>query len=220
MALQYLRYRCVGRGQHPDVANEQCFLPGVSESCGGTLDPADFNASQGPTIPIDRPTLVLFCGPPGSGKTTLAKRLESAGRGIRMCTDDWQEALCVSHADEEFHSRLQARLYEHALALLEHGQDVILEDGLWMKHERDQKMADARRCGARTEIHVFDLDFDELWARLDRRNRSRPEGAVPMERTDLEHILSLFQLPDAAELRRFDAYELHRADSEALESNS
>ena len=40
-----------------------------------------------------QPTLTLFCGLPGSGKTTLAKRLEQIGKGIRICTDDWQEHL-------------------------------------------------------------------------------------------------------------------------------
>lgn len=48
-----------------------------------------------------KPTLILFCGLPGSGKTTLAKRLEKQGRGIRICTDDWQENLMMSHTNME-----------------------------------------------------------------------------------------------------------------------
>lgn len=78
------------------------------------------------------PTMTLFCGLPGSGKTTLAKRLEAAGRGIRLCTDDWQGDLGVDHVEWDFHNRLQPLLYRHALTLLRHGVSVILEDGLWM----------------------------------------------------------------------------------------
>ena len=76
------------------------------------------------------PTLTLFCGLPGSGKTTLARRLEAEDAGVRICTDDWQAELGVPHQDVGFHDRLQPVLYRHALALLEHGTDVILEDGL------------------------------------------------------------------------------------------
>lgn len=79
------------------------------------------------------PILTLFCGLPGAGKTTLAKRLEQAGRGVRLCTDDWQGPLGVPHADTDFHDRLQRRLYDHAMTLLLTGCDVLLEDGLWMQ---------------------------------------------------------------------------------------
>lgn len=156
------------------------------------------------------PTLVLFCGLPGSGKTTLAKTLEVQGRGVRICTDDWQEALGVDHSDDEFHGRLQSKLYEHALELLEHGQDVILEDGLWRASEREAKLADAHQRGAITEIHVFDVPVDEVWARLERRNRSLAIGAVPIVLEEFDRICRLFEPPGPAELARFDHYEIHR----------
>ena len=62
-----------------------------------------------------RPILTLFCGLPGSGKTTVAKRIEAECGSIRICTDDWQEALGVPHVDEDFHQRLQTQLYSLAL---------------------------------------------------------------------------------------------------------
>jgi len=159
----------------------------------------------------DKPTLILFCGLPGSGKTTLAKKLENQGKGIRICTDDWQESLGIDHSDDDFHERLQRRLYEHALELLQRQQDVILEDGLWQKNERDEKLADARRCGARTEIHFFDLTINEIWRRLEQRNNNLMHGAVPVTRKQLENHWQVFERPDKTELSQFDQVFIHRA---------
>lgn len=155
------------------------------------------------------PTVILFCGLPGAGKTTLAKRLEAEGRGIRVCTDDWQAELGVPHADVAFHERLQPVLYRHALDLLRHGTDVILEDGLWRREERVEKFRDARAAGARIELHVFDVDRETLWARLRQRNAEPAQGAYPMTREELELAWSLFEPLDDSELAAVDAKFIH-----------
>lgn len=162
----------------------------------------------------NKPSLILFCGLPGSGKTTLAKKLEKQGRGIRICTDDWQDDLKMNHADDNFHERLQRRLYTHALELLRHNQSVILEDGLWMRPEREEKLADAKECGARTELHFFDLSFDEVWSRLEYRNQNLSHGAVPIKKQEFQKCWNLFQKPTANELTKFDKVVIYNNDSE------
>jgi len=110
---------------------------------------------HGKDIPGDPLTLTLLWGLPGAPKTMLAIRLEADGRGVRLCTDDWQAVLGINHSDTGFHGRLQSALYCHALTLLRHGVDVILEDRLWMKHERTQKLRDARAYDSRAVLHLF-----------------------------------------------------------------
>lgn len=154
--------------------------------------------------------MTLFCGLPGAGKTTLAKRLEASGRGVRIATDEWQAQLGVDHADTAFHERLQSVLYRHALDLLRHGADVILEDGLWMRAERTQKFGDARAAGARIELHVFDVPLETLWSRLQRRNDESILGAYPMTHAELTWSSSVFEPPTPDELAAVDHYELHR----------
>lgn len=151
-----------------------------------------------------QPTLILFCGLPGSGKTTLAKQLEKQHRGIRICTDDWQADLEMNYNDNNFHSKLQKRLYKHVLELLAYGQAVILEDGLWMKDEREAKLKDAKRHNARTELHFFDLTFEEIWKRLNSRNQSLPHGAVHIKKEELQKCWDLFEKPTSEELGKFD----------------
>lgn len=162
-----------------------------------------------------QPTVMLFCGLPGAGKTTLAKRLEALGRGVRLCTDDWQVELGVDHTDTDFHDRLQLVLYRHALALLRRGVDVILEDGLWTLGEREEKFRDARACGSRIEFHVFDVPYGTLWARLLERNQDAAPGAYPMTEDKLHRARDLFQRPTPEELASVDSYEVHSGGRES-----
>lgn len=89
---------------------------------------------------------------------------------------------------------------------------MILEDGLWFPTERAEKFADARACGARISWHVFDVNEDELWERLERRNSDATVNAYPMSRTELARVVSLFVPPTAAELESVDEVIVHRAD--------
>lgn len=57
-------------------------------------------------------TLVLVCGLPGSGKTTLAKQLEEERNAVRMCPDDWIEAVLRDPGDGES-ERAQHRPVRH-----------------------------------------------------------------------------------------------------------
>lgn len=45
------------------------------------------------------PRLVIVCGLPGSGKTTLAKALESKVKAVRFSPDEWMDALSVDIYD-------------------------------------------------------------------------------------------------------------------------
>jgi len=50
--------------------------------------------------PVLAGRLIIVCGLPGSGKTTTARRLEDAHDAIRLCPDDWMEALAIDIFDE------------------------------------------------------------------------------------------------------------------------
>ena len=85
--------------------------------------------------------------------------------------------------------------------------DVILEDGLWMSAERTEKFADARACGARIELHVFEVPYEELWSRLQRRRSAADPTAYPMTEEELRWAWDLFEPPSEEELARVDTFD-------------
>lgn len=168
---------------------------------------ASRSGAEQPTSPL----LTLFCGSPGAGKTTLARHLEAEGRGVRLCTDEWQAGLGVDARDGDFHERLQRRLHEHTLDLLDHGVDVILEDGLWTAGQRAEKIAGGRAHDARIERHVLDVPSEELHRRVRERNRAASALDVVLTPEGLDRALAVFQPPSSDERALVDWYEVRRA---------
>jgi predicted kinase len=154
-------------------------------------------------------TMVLVCGLPGSGKTTFAKRLERERNAIRMCPDDWIEALLCDFGDEGEKSRLRDAVenlqWELARGYLVKGFTVILENGFWSEEERTQYAMEALELGARIELWAMDsTDRDELWRRIEARNLTLSTPTWVMRREDHDHKWDRYQPPTRDEIAFYD----------------
>lgn len=76
------------------------------------------------------PILFLTCGVQGSGKTTLARRLETDYRALRLTADDWLHHLNPSLSDAQRNShreRLELVQWITAAEALSLGANVVLD---------------------------------------------------------------------------------------------
>jgi predicted kinase len=146
------------------------------------------------------PRLIIVCGLPGSGKTTLASALESRIRAMRFSPDDWMDSLSLDLYDEERRARIEALQWKLAQELLALGLTVIIEWGTWARSERDALRLRARALGAAVELHYVSAPVDVLFDRIQRRDRENP----PIERDAVSRWFQIFEAPTPEELALFD----------------
>ncbi len=163
--------------------------------------------------------LIVVCGLPGSGKTTLAKALESRLRAIRFSPDEWLDALSLDIYDEERREKIEVLQWKLCQELLTHGLIAIIEWGTWGRSERDALRLGARALGAAVELHYLSAPADVLFDRIQRRGMENP----PIERDALSRWCEIFQAPTPEEMALFDqplladlAADSHRPTTHSL----
>jgi predicted kinase len=144
-------------------------------------------------------TLFLMCGLPGSGKSTLARQLEQEHRALRLAPDEWMARIVGDGQDEPRRAAIEAIQWDLAQRMLARGLDVILENGFWSRHERDEIRARAAELGVPVRLFYLDVPRAELDRRLRARNVAMPPDTFRVEPEQLDEWVRAFEAPSADE---------------------
>jgi predicted kinase len=154
--------------------------------------------------------LVIVCGLPGSGKTTLAIQLSEARRAVRFSPDEWMENLGIDIWDTDARGRIEALQWTLAQDLLAIGAvNVVIDWGTWARSERDALRERGQQMGAAVELHYLDAPTEVLWNRILSRGLEARLGSRAMTFAEFTSCRAAFEAPTASELELYDVAEVH-----------
>lgn len=156
-------------------------------------------------------SLHLMVGLPCSGKTTLARQLETKYSALRLTPDEWHFCLFghdfgdnMTESDEtkheSRHDSVESLMWEVASKVLILGVDVILDFGCWVRSQRDEFRSRANNLGADFKIHFVDVPEEVLFERLEARNVMQSEGTFFIPKAKLKEWIQIFEPPSPEEL--------------------
>lgn len=137
----------------------------------------------------------MLMGLPGSGKTTVARRLETERPALLLSPDVWMAQIVKDGYDAERREAVKAIQLDLAERVLRLGRDVVLEFGFFHRVERDAARARAVAAGATAHLIFLDPPFSELLRRLEARNTALPPDTFPVSKEHLELCVTWLERP-------------------------
>jgi predicted kinase len=156
---------------------------------------------------VTRPTLFLTVGLPCTGKTTAARRIEIEREALRLTKDEWVKALYGHENPPSAQDVIEGQLIEIGLRVLELGNNVVIDYGLWSRDERSALRQAGKDRGAIVEMFYFELAPAEQRRRLDRRQVEAPHTTWPMSDEEVAEWASGFEVPTPGELDGSEAID-------------
>lgn len=140
-----------------------------------------------------------MCGPAGSGKTTHARGLESAGF-VRLSIDDeaWRLGLSQQPLPEPVAARIEAQLTDRLLDLVRAGVDVVVDFSFWSRSKRLEYRALLAEVEVSAETVYLATTRETVLERVAARRGAHADDVV-LDRATAAHYFDHFEPPTGDE---------------------
>ena len=144
-------------------------------------------------------TVYVLCGFIGAGKTTFAKKLEETTGAVRITKDEWLIRMVGNDPTidgyEDYDHRMCGLSRDVAFRLAEKGIDVIIDEGVWAKEQRDVLRRRAEEAGAQAVVYYLDTPIETIRERVARRNMNPAKDSFKISGELLDFYLQYWEPP-------------------------
>ena len=150
-----------------------------------------------------KPIVYVICGFIGAGKTTFAKKLEEKTGAVRITKDEWLIRLIGNDPTidgyEEWDHKVCELSRDVAFQLVEKGIDVIIDEGFWVKEQRDELKRRIAAIGAKEVLYYVEAPIEIMRNRVLGRNNNLSKDSFNISREMLDNYLKHWQPPNKDE---------------------
>ena len=151
-----------------------------------------------------QPIAYVICGFIGSGKTTFARKLEKETGAIRITKDEWVikifgNKITLDKNFEKYDKNVTELAKDIAFKILKSGGDVILDEGFWVKSQRDDIKKKISELGARPILYYVECPVEEMRERVVSRSKIPPEDSFEISGEMFDNYLKYWQPPEKDE---------------------
>ncbi|HEU5430423.1 MAG TPA: ATP-binding protein [Thermomicrobiales bacterium] len=141
----------------------------------------------------------VLCGFIGAGKTTFAKQLAAQTGAVRITKDEWLIRMVGNDPTIDGYADYDAKMCglsrDVAFQLAANGIDVIIDEGVWEKEQRDRLRQRAEEVGAEAVVYFLDTPMETIRERVARRNMNAANDSFKISGELLDFYLQYWEPP-------------------------
>ena len=126
-----------------------------------------------------QPIAYVICGFIGAGKTTFARKLEKETKAIRITKDEWiikifGNKITSDKNFERYDKNITELATDITFKILKAGKDVIIDEGFWVKSQRDDIKKKILNLGAKPIFYYVECPIEKMKERVINRSKYPP----------------------------------------------
>jgi len=156
---------------------------------------------------LNKGKIVLICGKIGSGKTTYANKICKELNAVNFSQDEPNITIFGTDfylEQPDLFSKYSDKICEwvqtKALEIAQAGANVVIENGVWTKQERDYLKKFYRDGGVNCELHYIDTPEEQRLLNIKKRNQQIINGKLDFYLVQEKDIYHDFEVPSDDEI--------------------